>query len=73
MASEFGLGAVAVGQEMSHQRGDSWPITVASSPATTKRANVSHGGEVNVPRHVAQGREEAISGELIQIYRGLLG
>jgi hypothetical protein len=44
-----------------------------SSPATTGRANMSHGGEVNVPRHVAQGREVAISGEPIQIDRGLLG
>ena len=48
-------------------------ITVASSPATTGRAKVSHGGEVNVPRHVAQGREEAISGKPIQIHCGLLG
>jgi hypothetical protein len=46
---------------------------VASSPATTGRANVSHGGEVNMPRHVAQGREVAISSEPIQIIRGLLG
>jgi hypothetical protein len=48
-------------------------ITVASSPATTGQANVSHGGEVNVPRHVAQGREEAISGEPIQGGRDTLG
>jgi hypothetical protein len=73
VASEFGLGAVAVGEEMSHWRGDSWLITVASSPATTGRANVSNSGEVNVPRHVAQGRKEAISGEPIQIHCGLLG
>jgi hypothetical protein len=46
---------------------------VASSPATTGRANVSHDGEVNVPRHVAQGCEVAISGKPIQIDRGLLG
>jgi hypothetical protein len=48
-------------------------ITVASSPATTRRANVSHGDEINVPRHVEQGREVSISGEPIQIDRGLLG
>jgi hypothetical protein len=48
-------------------------FTVASSPATTGRANVSHDGEVNVPGHMAQGREVAISGEPIQINRGLLG
>jgi hypothetical protein len=46
---------------------------VASSRATTGRANVSHGGEVNMPRHVAQGREVAISGKPIQINCGLLG
>jgi hypothetical protein len=34
---------------------------------------VSHGGEVNVPRHVVQGREEAISGEPIQGGRDTLG
>ena len=48
-------------------------INVASSPATTGRANVSHGGEVNVPRNVVQGREVSISGEPIQIDHGLLG
>jgi hypothetical protein len=46
---------------------------VASSPATTGHANVSHSGEVNVPRHVVKGCEVAISGEPIQIDRGLLG
>jgi hypothetical protein len=46
---------------------------MASPPVTTVRANVSHNGEVNVPRHVAQGREVAISGEPIQINRGLRG
>jgi hypothetical protein len=34
---------------------------------------MSHDGEVNVPRHVAQGREEAISGEPIQGGRDTLG
>jgi hypothetical protein len=48
-------------------------ITVASSPTTTGRANVSHGGEVNVPRHLAQGCEVAIFDEPIQINCGLLG
>ena len=38
-----------------------------------RTTNVSHDGEVIMPRHVAQGREEAISGEAIQIHRGLLG
>jgi hypothetical protein len=31
-----------------------------------RTSNVSHGGEVNVPRHVAQGRAVAISSEPIQ-------
>jgi hypothetical protein len=48
-------------------------ITVASSWVTTGRANVSHSGEVNVPRYVAQGREVAISGEPIRSNRDLLG
>jgi hypothetical protein len=34
---------------------------------------MSHSGEVNVPRHVVQGREEAISGEPIQGGRDTLG
>jgi hypothetical protein len=73
VASEFGLGAVAVGEETSHWRGDSWSITVASSPAITGWTNVSHGGEVNEPRHVVQGCEVAISGEPTQGGRDTLG
>ena len=46
---------------------------MASSPATTGRANVSHGGEVNVPRHVAQGHEVAISSKPTQGGRDTLG
>jgi hypothetical protein len=38
-------------------------ITVASSPAITGWANMSHGGVVKVPRHVAQGCEVSNSGE----------
>jgi hypothetical protein len=63
---------VATGGRGGHWRARLVAITVASSPATTRRANVSHGNEVNVPRHVAQGCEVAISGEPIQINRGLL-
>jgi hypothetical protein len=48
-------------------------ITVASSPATTGWANVSHGSEVNMTRHVAQGRKVAISSEPIRSSRDLLG
>jgi hypothetical protein len=36
---------------------------VASSPAITEWARVTHGGVVKVPRHVAQGHEVAITGE----------
>jgi hypothetical protein len=36
-------------------------------------ANASHDDVVDVPRHVARGREAAVSGELIQISSGLLG
>jgi hypothetical protein len=46
---------------------------VASSPATTGRANVSHGSVVNVPRHVSQDSEVAISGEPIRSNCDLLG
>jgi hypothetical protein len=38
-------------------------ITVASSPAITGWANMSHGGVVKVPRHMAQGCEVSNSGE----------
>jgi hypothetical protein len=60
------------GERGGHWRTRSVAITVASSPATTGRANVSHDSEVNVPRHVAQGREVAISGEPIRSNRDLL-
>jgi hypothetical protein len=36
-------------------------------PGDEGTANASHGDAVNVPRHVAQGREAAVSGELIRI------
>jgi hypothetical protein len=36
---------------------------VASSPAITGWANMSHGGVVKVPRHVAQGFEVSNFGE----------
>jgi hypothetical protein len=31
---------------------------------------VSHGDAMDVPRHVVQGREAAVTGELIRIRRG---
>jgi hypothetical protein len=39
-------------------------------PGDERRVIASHGDAVDVPRHVAQGREAAISGELIRIRRG---
>jgi hypothetical protein len=42
-------------------------------PGDEWTANASHGDAVNVPRHVAQGHEAAVSGELIRTSRGLLG
>jgi hypothetical protein len=37
VAGEFGLRRTAAGEEEGYWRGDSWPITVASSPATIGR------------------------------------
>jgi hypothetical protein len=42
-------------------------------PGDEQTANASHGDAVDVPRHVAQGREVAVSSELIRIRRGMLG
>jgi hypothetical protein len=66
VAGEFEGDARRPEKEEGYWRARLVAITVASSPTTTERANVSHGGEVNVPRHVAQGREVAISREPIQ-------
>jgi hypothetical protein len=38
-------------------------------PGDERTANTSHGDAVDVPRHVAQGREAAVSGELIRSNR----
>jgi hypothetical protein len=35
-----------------------------------QRVNESHGDAVDVLRHMAQGREAAVTGELIRIRRG---
>jgi hypothetical protein len=42
-------------------------------PGDERTANASHGDAVDVPRHVEQGHEAAVSGELIRIHRGWLG
>jgi hypothetical protein len=46
---------------------------VAGSPATIGWAKVTHGGVVKAPRHVAQSREVANSGESIRSSRDLGG
>jgi hypothetical protein len=47
--------------------------TVAALTSDDQTAEVSHGDAVNVPRYVAQGREAAVTGELIRSDRGKLG
>jgi hypothetical protein len=55
---------VAVGEEGGvHWRTRLVAITVATSPAITGWANMSHDGVVKVPRHVAQGCKVSNSGE----------
>ena len=73
MAGEFEGDAWRPEKEEGYWRARLVAITVASSPATTGRANMSHGGEVNVSRHVAHDRAVASSGEPIQPNSGLLG
>jgi hypothetical protein len=46
---------------------------VAALTGDDQTAKVSHGDAVNVPRYVAQGREAAVTGELIRSDRGKLG
>jgi hypothetical protein len=57
---------VAVGEKGVHWRKQLVAFTVESSPAITGWAKVTHGGIVKAPRHVAQGREVANSGESIR-------
>jgi hypothetical protein len=54
---------VAAGEEGGHWRTRLVAITVASSPAITGWAIVSHGSVVKVPWHVAQSCEVSNSGE----------
>jgi hypothetical protein len=42
-------------------------------PGNERMANASHSDAVNVSRHVVQGREAVVSGELIRIRHGPLG
>jgi hypothetical protein len=47
--------------------------TVAALTGDDQTAKVSQGDVVNVTRYVAQGREAAVTGELIRSDRGKLG
>jgi hypothetical protein len=44
--------------------------TAAALTGDDQTAKVSHDDVVNVPRYVAQGRESAVTGELIRSGRG---
>jgi hypothetical protein len=57
---------VAVGEKEVHWRKRLVAFTVASSPAITEWAKVTHCGVVKAPRNVAQGCGVANSGEPIQ-------
>ena len=56
-----------------HWRKEFVASTVAALTGDDQTAKVSHGDAVNVPRYVAQGREAAVTGELIRSDRGKLG
>ena len=56
-----------------HWRKEFVASTVAALTGDDQMAKVSHGDAVNVPRYVAQGREAAVTGELIRSDRGKLG
>jgi hypothetical protein len=56
-----------------HWRKEFVASTVAALTGDDQTAKVSHGDVVNVPRYVAQGREAAVTGELIRSDRGKLG
>jgi hypothetical protein len=70
---QFRKDALATGEEEGYWRISLVAFTVASSSATTRRANVSHSGVVNVPRHMVKGREVSIFGEHIRSNCDLLG
>jgi hypothetical protein len=56
-----------------HWRKDFVASNVVALTGDDQTNKVSHGDAVNVPRYVAQGREAAVTGELIQSDRGKLG
>jgi hypothetical protein len=57
---------VAAGEGRGYWRKQFMAFTVASSPAIKGWANVTHCDVVKAPKHVAQGREVANSGESIR-------
>jgi hypothetical protein len=63
---------VAVGEKV-HWRKRLVAFTVASSPAITGWAKITHGGMVKASRHVAQGRGGANFGQPIQSDRDTSG
>ena len=56
-----------------HWRKEFVASTVAALIGDDQTVKVSHDDAVNVPRYVAQGREAAVTGELIRSDRGKLG
>jgi hypothetical protein len=60
---------VAAGEKRVHSRKQLVAFTVASSPAMNGWAKVTHYDVVKAPKHVAQGREVANSGEFIRSSR----
>ena len=58
---------MAAGEKRVHSRKQLVAFTVASSPAMNGWAKVTHYDVVKAPKHVAQGREVANSGEFIRI------
>jgi hypothetical protein len=53
-----------------HWRKEFVASTVAALTGDDQMTKVSHSDAVNVPRYVAQGRESAVTGELIRSDRG---
>jgi hypothetical protein len=56
-----------------HWRKEFVASTVAALTGDDQTAKVSHGDAVNLHRYVVQGREAAVTGELIQSNPGKLG
>jgi hypothetical protein len=68
----FGRRRAAVGEDRGYWCGGFVTYYRGKFSGDEWAANASHGDAVDVPRHVAQGREATVSGELIRTSRGLL-